>query len=121
MHIATRSEVEQREYTEEERDAARQKGLAVFLFGALPSVWAQDQLIWSKERKPDEPKGKKKRRRRATATECMSRQSPAQPRAASKSPRCSFVHVPGEVGGPRALASTLDAAPFDRLSRRSMC
>ena len=55
-------EVEQRDYTEEERNAARQKGLAVFLFGALPSVWAQDQLIWSKQRKPEEPKGKKKRR-----------------------------------------------------------
>ena len=39
--------------TEEEEQAkaeARQKGLAVVLLSALPSVWAQDQLVWKKER-----------------------------------------------------------------------
>jgi len=31
---------ETREFTEEERDAARQKGLLVLAFGILPSLWA---------------------------------------------------------------------------------
>ena len=31
---------ETREFTEEERDAARQKGVLVLAFGILPSLWA---------------------------------------------------------------------------------
>lgn len=52
---------------EQARDAARRTGLLVFLFGALPSVWAQDTLVWQKERLAaleEEGTSKKKKQRK---------------------------------------------------------
>ena len=37
--------------TEEEKAAARQTGLLILLLSAAPSVWAQNELVWKKEKK----------------------------------------------------------------------
>ena len=56
---------EQKEYSEDEKNAAKTAGLAVFAFGALPSFWAQYELVWKKEalEKAGVDTSKKKKRR----------------------------------------------------------
>ena len=54
-------EIEKREFTEEEINDAKTKGLLLFLFGAAPSFYAQNELVWKKESK-DDKKSKNKSR-----------------------------------------------------------
>ena len=60
-------ETQQKVYTEEEKADARNKGLLVLFFGAAPSFWAQNELVWNKEKLDDaraktKSGGKKKNR-----------------------------------------------------------
>eukprot|EP00308_Calcidiscus_leptoporus_P026742 CAMPEP_0119374312 /NCGR_PEP_ID=MMETSP1334-20130426/30521_1 /TAXON_ID=127549 /ORGANISM="Calcidiscus leptoporus, Strain RCC1130" /LENGTH=133 /DNA_ID=CAMNT_0007392347 /DNA_START=40 /DNA_END=439 /DNA_ORIENTATION=- len=58
--LAVGYEGEQKVYTEEDKAAARNTGLFIVAASALPSVWAQNELVWSKE-KLDKARGKKKK------------------------------------------------------------
>ena len=51
---------------QEEKDAAKLKGVIIFLVSALPSVWAQDQLVWKKERAGQKVMGDGKSKRAGT-------------------------------------------------------
>ena len=54
---------ETRQFTEDEMNAARTKGLAVLAFGVLPSFWAQNELVWNKKEKETNKKKASKKRR----------------------------------------------------------
>ena len=47
--IAAGYEGEPTVWTDEDREAARFKGVLLLIFGGLPSVYAQWALVWSKE------------------------------------------------------------------------
>ena len=53
-------EIEKKEYTEQDIADAKTKGLLLLLFGAAPSFYAQNELVWKKEKEGKQVFGKKK-------------------------------------------------------------
>ena len=49
--LAVGYEGEANVYTEEDKSNARTAGLALLFFGIAPSIWAQNELVWSKKDK----------------------------------------------------------------------
>ena len=49
--LAVGYEGEANVYTEEDKSKARTAGLGLLFFGIAPSIWAQNELVWSKKDK----------------------------------------------------------------------
>lgn len=61
--LAVGYEGEQKVYSEEDKAAARNAGLFIVAASVLPSIWAQNELVWSKN-KLDDARGKTKKRKK---------------------------------------------------------
>ena len=64
LAVGPPKDVQQVEYTEEEKAAARNTGLLVLFFGAAPSFWAQNELVWNKDKLADARAKTKKSRKK---------------------------------------------------------
>ena len=51
--LAVGYEGEPNVYSEEDKAKARNAGLGLLFFGIAPSIWAQNELVWSKDKKSE--------------------------------------------------------------------